>query len=169
MTAAQRGRTKSMFPPAWLEARSRMLGADAPVEYRSLAGVLEQGGEQLGKLQALYQAESAAASPVPPLLVFVDDDLSDLFRCIAAGAANLLPPEDEVENVDPLEVEADVRLLERYLAVAVLAAEHPSVPDRVRSTFRGAADALDSWGEQMTAAVRTIAEMHLSSALANGG
>lgn len=169
MSAAHRRQPKGMFPLAWSEPRARLLESDAPVEYRSLIRVLDLGAEHLGRLQAHYDRATAEAASEAPLLEFIDEDLSDLFRCIAAGAANLLPGEFQLEMADPPEVEADVKLLLRYFEVAVLAAEHPSVSDQLRSTFRETAIAMGFWGEQMIDSVRRIANAHLTSALASQG
>ncbi len=169
MSAAHRRQPKSMFPTAWSEPRARLLESDVAAEYRSLVRLLDIGAEHLGRLQLHYERATPQAPSDAPLLEFIDEDLSDLFRCVAAGAANLLPGDFQVEKADPPEVEADVKLLLRYLEVAVLAAEHPSISDQLRNTFRETETSLGSWGEQTIDVVRAIADAHLTFALAPGG
>jgi hypothetical protein len=163
MHAKETRRPKTMFPPAWTEARNRA-GETLPAgpdEYLRLIGLVEQGGEQFGKLQALYDQRQELADPGRHLLDFIDDDLSDLFRCIAAGAAGLLPGAMQAETADPPEVQADVRVLARYFAVAALAAENPGVPGEVRHVFRTVAGGLEDWDEEFIDTVQRIADRYL--------
>lgn len=154
---------KSMVPSAWEEARGRLLGSGEAGnnEYHVLAHVLDLGAEHLSELQALFSLRQEASVPVAHLLEFIDGDLTDLFRCIAYGSAHLLPGDQQSEHADPPEVQADVRLLVRYFAIAALAAENPIVPSEVRNVFQAAAAGLEGWGDEMVHAVQRVADSYL--------
>ncbi len=160
-------RRDGLFPQAWIEARERALTRDASDDFRILVRLLDRGGLLLGGVFRLYHDRETPAGderPWEPLLDFVDEEITDAFRTIACGTAALIPYPRWEDFADPLEVQGDVLELSRFLKVAALAAEHPSVPAEVRRAFREVSSAMAGWEREMVDAVRRIGESYLAPA-----
>jgi hypothetical protein len=166
MGSSPHRQSKSMFPSAWDDTRCRVLDApDAEYdEFKELVRVLERGASHLAILQDLHDRREMTRAPATHLLEFVDADLTDLFRSMVGNALDLLPGKRQWERADPNDVLADVKTLIRYLSVAVLAAEHSSVPGELRGAFRAVAAGLKGWDDEVIAAVERLAERHLPPA-----
>lgn len=154
---------KSMFPSAWRQARERVLAAapPAPGERRLLLELVDAAGASLGRLQALFDRNPepfGADSEWVHLFHFINDDLSDIFRTVAIGSSVLLRADELPDEADPTEVAADAELLVRYLAVALLAAEHPMAPREIREMFRIVGRDMEGWGGRITGEIRRIAD-----------
>lgn len=124
---------------------------------------IEYGARHLSPLQLL--AEATAASEGGPglhhLLDFIEDDIVDVFRCVAIGAASLVPGPDWKENADPPEVQAEARLLARYLWIGAAAAQQEGIPADVRHAFAAALTAMVRWDEELVQLIDEIAENEL--------
>lgn len=155
-----------MFPGRWVEARERALAALSPEHFRILARLVDAGGLLLGRIHRVARDREETVGeqkPWEPLLVFIEADITDTFRTVACGAASLIPYPGWEEFADPVEVEEEVLELIRYIKVAGLAAEHPSVPAEVRRVFREVSGDMAGWGREMADAIRRIGEECLVS------
>jgi hypothetical protein len=157
---------KDTLAPAWIKAstRIRASGSERREEFTELAELVDLAGAQVTRLQRLYERETGVSErrdPWAQWLNFIDADVTDVMRAVSIDAACLVPGEDWLERADPVETEADVELLERYLSVASLAAEHREFPPEAREEMRGVMAALDGWAERMLAVVRRIETAYL--------
>lgn len=162
---------KQTLAPPWLEARERIRAPGSPDAdaFRVLAELVDTAGAAMQKLQDLVgrvPAPGEGRSPRAQLLIFIDDDLTDLMRGVSLDAARLIPGEGWLDQADPVEAEGDVDLLVRYLDVALLAAEHPFVPAEARQVFREVGVAMEGWGPRVKASIDVIAREFLTPAAA---
>ncbi len=158
--------SKQTLAPAWLEARARIRApgfADADA-FGVLAELVDSAGAAMQKLQDLVGSDPALSqglSPWAQLLTFIDGDLTDVMRGVSLDAACLIPGEGWLDRADPVETEGDVDLLVRYLEVALLAAEHRSVPGEAKQVFREVGGEMEGWGPRITASIDAIAREFL--------
>jgi hypothetical protein len=164
---------KQTLAPPWLEARERIRVQGSPDAdaFGMLAELVDAGGAAMQKLQNLVGCvpalrEGEERSRWEQLLIFIDGDLTDLMRGVSLDAARLFPCEGWLELADPVEMEGDVDLLVRYLGVALLAAEHPSVPAEAKQVFREVGAAMEGWGPRVRASIDVIAREFLTAAVA---
>lgn len=162
------GAPKQTLAPAWLEARERIRapGSSHPAAFDVLAELVDTAGAEMQKLQDLVGSPADGSSPWAQLIAFIDGDLTDLMRGVSLDAARLVPGEGWLDQADPVEAHGDADLLVRYLDVALLAAEHPSVPAEAKQVFREVAVAMQGWGPRVTASIESIARDFLSPAAA---
>ncbi len=160
---------KQTLAPRWLEARERIRAQGSPDAdaFGVLAELVDAGGAAMQKLQNLVGCVPALGegrSPWEQFLIFIDGDLTDLMRGVSLDAAVLVPGEGWLDLADPVETEGDVELLVRYLEVALLAAEHPSVPANAQQVFREVGAAMEGWGPRVRTSIDAIAREFLTPA-----
>lgn len=154
-------RRDDMFPSMWIEARERALATPTPEHFRILVRLVDAGGLLLSRIHMVAREREetvGAEKPWEPLLVFIEADITDTFRTVACGSALLIPHPRWEDSADPVEVEEEVLELIRYIKVAALAAEHPSVPAEVRRVFREVSTGMAGWGREIVNAIHRIGE-----------
>jgi hypothetical protein len=158
--------SKQTLAPAWLKARERARAPGVPDAFRVLAELVDAAGAAMQKLQNLVACVPTATEGLgawAELLSFIDGDLTDLMRGVSLDAARLIPDEGWLDRADPVEAEGDVNLLVRYLEVALLAAEHASVPAEAKRVFRDVGMAMEGWGPRVRATIDVIAAEYLAA------
>lgn len=152
----------SMLATAWITVRSQLRDHDA-LQCRVALQLLERvqiAGDELFKLQYLYESRTDAffrRDYAAQLLNFVDGDLTDVFRGFTGRIAALIAlTMGEAVEVDPLEIDADLDLVLRYLDVSVMAADSSSIPSSYRAVFQEVAGALRTWGSEVRALVAEL-------------
>ena len=84
--------------------------------------------------------------PQAHFLLFLESDVVELFRSLAEDAANMVPGRDGwQQEPDPDGLQGEVDRFNRYLAVLVLAATDPIIPEDVRTAVRRIGRDLADW------------------------
>jgi hypothetical protein len=159
----------SVHRAAWVAAVTRLHGD--PAADSLVAAVLtplvehfEQAWLELGSLAAVAGpfAPPPGSRPLPiqHLAAFALDDVLDVFRG-AANEVQLLIPEGERWNGDPSpeNILDEVERLDRYLALARLAASACAGTDPFSTTVVRVADVLAHWSADLPALVAPIREI----------
>lgn len=154
---------------AWVAAVTRLHGI--PAAESLVAAVLtplvehfERAWLELGSLAAVAEpfAPPPGSRPMPiqHIAAFALDDLLDAFRG-AANEVQLLIPEGARWNGDPSpeDILDEVERLDRYLALARLAASASGGTDPFSTTVVRVADALVSWSADLPALIAPIREI----------
>lgn len=91
------------------------------------------------------------------VLHFIDGDLVDLFREIAAEVADLVPGYPGYETTaDPGSLDGDIDTFRRYFALFTLAVEQAPGAEPLRGIARAAAAGLTGWCTELDAFVAAI-------------
>lgn len=159
------GAAAGLLAAAWIEAHAvteRQERQRTKMVEVAFTQVVEYAGDELAKLQALFEAEVGVIhrrDATAQLLNFVDADLTDAFRGFTHHAAGLLLSNDGSRSADALiEIEGYLDLVVRYLSIARLAARHPMVEEHCRTVFEGVGDALHWWGRVVAHLIAALAE-----------
>lgn len=149
----------------WREARDRALRLDEASRplFLGILDHVDAGWMQVAPLQAWYEAHRdharESSDDYAQLLNFIQDDLVDLFREVAAGVAALVPGYAGWEaEADPAEVEGDLDAFRRYLTVLRYAVEAMDAPAALRDAVRAAAQGLAGWCTELAVLVTAIEE-----------
>ncbi|HEX2079863.1 MAG TPA: hypothetical protein VHG08_19255 [Longimicrobium sp.] len=149
----------TIYGAQWQAARQRVEDLD-PMTRRLLGRMLdlvEEGWTAALELQRWYENDPARALETDDyghLLEFVDADVIDLFRTIAAGIAELVPGKAGWEaEADPEGVESEIDEFMRYMTVLRLAVQAGGVPDAFRALVVSVAERLAGWGDELAAVV----------------
>lgn len=143
---------------AWRDARdrTRLLGPPLQAMCTALLDHVEAGWAHVRRLQRWYEDHREDAlersDDYAHLLRFIDGDLIDLFREVAAGVAALVPgyPDWEAE-ADPEGVEGELDRFVRYFTVFRHAVETIGAPADLRDDVRAAAQTLGGWHTELAA------------------
>lgn len=151
----------------WRDARQRIARLDPPLQ--ALLGPLldhvEAGWAHVRPLQVWYEAEReharTASDDYAHLLNFIDGDLVDLFRELAAGVAALVPGYDGWEaEADPGGVEGELDRFVRYFTVFRYAVEAADAPEGLRAEVRAAVQGLAGWSMELAVLLTAIAPLY---------
>jgi hypothetical protein len=156
---------RTIHVESWKDARERTLRLDPPVRalFSRLLDQVETGWEPVATLQRLYEEQREHARTVADdyahLLNFIDGDLVDLFRELAAAVAALVPGYDGWEaEADPGGVEGELDRFERYFVVFRHAVEDIGLPPELRDAVRAAVQGLAGWSTELAVHVAAIDE-----------
>lgn len=147
----------------WRDARQRIACLDPPLQ--ALLGPLldhvEAGWAHIRPLQRWYEAEQeharAASDDYALLLDFIDGDLVDLFRELAAAVAALVPGYAGWEaEADPGGVEGELDRFIRYFTVFRYAVEAADAPEGLRAEARAAVQGLAGWSTEFAVLLAAI-------------
>lgn len=153
---------RTILGKAWSRARrrSRKLNAEPRALFTALFDQIEEGWNHVRRFQTWYEAHSAEARerhPYADILNYLDGDLVDVFRVVAAEACCLVPGWAGWESeADPGELEAEAETFSRYLTLLVFAAETADEPDGLRALTREAGVALHGWDREIGRLVKAI-------------
>ena len=149
----------------WRDARQRIGRLDPPLKalLEPLLDHVEAGWAHVRPLQRWYEAEQeharAASDDYALLLDFIDGDLVDLFRELAAAVAALVPGYAGWETeADPGGVEGELDRFVRYFAVFRYAVEAADAPEGLRAAVRAAAQGLAGWSTEFAVLLAAINE-----------
>lgn len=161
----------TIYGDDWLAARHRVHALPAALRplFLSVLNHIEAGWFHIRELQLWYDANQERARAQQDnyalLLHFIDGDLVDLFRAIAAETAQLVPGyPDWKGQVDPGTIDGDVETFRRYLAVFAMAVEQEPHSESLREITRAAAEGLAGWCTELMVQVAAI-----DSAVIRGG
>lgn len=153
----------------WMEARRRAIGLDPALRalFTPALDHVEAGWQHVRPLQQWYDAEREHAressDDYAQLLHFIDGDLVDLFRELAAGVAALVPGYDGWEaEADPGGVEGELDRFQRYFTLFRYAVESVPAPEALRTIARTAAQGLAGWSTELAVLVAAIEETVVS-------
>lgn len=147
----------------WRDARQRIARLDSSL--KALLGPLldhvEAGWAHIRPLQRWYEAEQeharAASDDYALLLDFIDGDVVDLFRELAAAVAAMVPGYRGWEaEADPGGVEGELDRFVRYFTVFCYAVEAADAPEGLRAEVRAAVQGLEGWSTEFTVLVAAI-------------
>jgi hypothetical protein len=98
--------------------------------------------------------------PAADVLGFIDADVVDLYRAVAADAADLVPGRpDWPEEADPGNLDGDATQFVRYLSVLRSAAQSPKLqPSGIGAAIERACSALAGWHSELSELLRAIDE-----------
>lgn len=155
----------TIYVGSWSDARERANQLDPPLRAMFI-GVLDQveaGWTHVRALQRWYEDHREQAlersDDYAHLLLFIDGDLVDLFRELAAGVAALVPGYAEWEaEADPEGVEGELDRFIRYFVVFRHAAEAIDAPGEFRNTVHSAAQGLAGWPTELAVLIAAIDE-----------
>jgi len=154
----------TIYLPEWFHARwrlQRLPSFKRDLFTRALDHV-ESGWEHVRELQRHADANRehtlANCDTYSDLLDFIDGDLVDIFRVIAAEVSRLVPgyPEWE-ERASADEVDGDTDVFRRYFTVFALAVEQEPKAEPLREATRAAKTGLAGWCTEMGILVASIA------------
>ena len=133
----------------WENARRRLdsLPAARRAAFGPLLDSVESAWPDVRELQLWYEENpehSHRGDDYADLLSFIDADLVDIFRDIAAGIADLVPGAHEPDT-DPDEVEGDLESFRRYFNLFRLAARAAAVPEPFTDVLGGMEGRLAAW------------------------
>jgi hypothetical protein len=155
---------RTIYVEWWNDARARVHTVAHQMRPALLAALdhVEAGWEHVRELQRWYddhRERAQAADDYAMLLNFIDGDLADVFREVAAGVAALVPGYTEWgEDADPGTLDGDIDVFARYLAVFALAVEHTPGAEPFRDLARDCARGLAGWATECAALVAAIDE-----------
>lgn len=149
--------------PGWHAARARldMLTARPRELFTSLMDSVESAWGDVRELQVWYEENSRRADGTgdyADLLNFIDADLVDIFREIAAGVADLVPGGGET-NTDPDEVGGDLESFRRYFNLFRLSATAAVLPDAFGTLVEGMSFRLLAWADSFAGLLARMREV----------
>ena len=161
LRAAEPART--IYVDWWADARARVEAME-PVIGAPLAAALhhvEAGWEHVRELQRWHDDNRERALGEPDdyaeILNFIDGDLVDVFREIAAGVAGLVPGYASwADEADPGSVDGDLDVFRRYLTVFTLAVEQAPGAEPLRVVSRAVARGLAGWCAELEVLVTAV-------------
>lgn len=151
----------SFHAAGWEQARRRLDSLPPPLRASATAC-----GEALGRALPLVEALAAAVAPAARvhspasaapdgvLAHFVDGEVVDLFRRLADGWVDGVL---DLRMRAPDDLEGDLSLLRRFLAIVVLAAGARGVSPAMREAVLPAAEALLRWCDEAAPVVEAFA------------
>lgn len=157
----------TIFRPGWHDATAR-LGALEPRQRDLFSQLLAhiESGWRIGvrDLQLIFERSrgeaSPAVGPAADVLSFIDADVVDLYRAVAADAADLVPGRpDWPEEADPGNLDGDATQFVRYLSVLRSAAQSPALQQSdTGPAIERACSALVGWHSELSRLLRPIDE-----------
>lgn len=155
----------TIYVDGWRDARQRIARLDPPLKalLEPLLDHVEAGWAHVRPLQRWYEAEQeharAASDDHALLLDFIDGDVVDLFRELAAAVAALVPGYAGWEaEADPGGVEGELDRFIRYFTVLRYAVEGMNAPAELRDAVRAAAQGLAGWSTELAVLITAIEE-----------
>lgn len=154
--------SRTIYGDGWAQARRRvetLAPGTRPVLLAALTHV-EAGWEYVRELQRWHDDNRARArdrGALALILEFLDGDVVDVYREIAAEVAALVPGYPGWENqADPGAIDGDGDVFHRYFAVFALAVEQAPEAEPVRELVRSATRGLAGWCTELTVLVTAI-------------
>jgi hypothetical protein len=164
---------RTIYVRSWGDARRRVEMVAPQTRPALLAALnhVETGWEHVRELQRWYDDNREHAQgddDYALILSFIDGDVVDVYREIAAEVAALVPGYPGWKNnADPGAIDGDLDVFRRYFRVFALAVEQAPETEPVRELVRRAARGLAGWCTELAILVAAIDSTVLRPALSD--